>query len=172
VVGFPQGGWTALKFSISQPGRVEKLALLSPGGIVPDKLSFVLRALPLSMLGSWGIRRVNRLLLGDQVISTQVEDTLTLLMTHFKPRVAPLPTFTDQQLRRLTMPVLLLMGDRDALRDAHKMITRLQRLVPGLTAAIIPGGGHALMHSAGGILPFLARQPRTYPTGNAGIQLE
>jgi len=156
LVGFSQGGWTALKFSAAQPERVEKLVLLSPGGIVPDKLSFVVQALPYAMLGPWGIRRLSRLLSGDQAVSAEAEEALILLMTHFKPRVASLPIFTDQQLQRLTMPVLVMMGDRDALRDAHKIITRLQKQVPCLDAAVIPGGGHALINTVEEILVFLS----------------
>ena len=157
LVGFSQGGWTALKFSAYHPERVEKLALLSPGGIAPDKLSFILRAIPLSMFGRWGIRRVNHLLSGDQAIPREVDDALTLIMTHFKPRVEPLPLFTDQELQRLSMPVLVLMGDRDALRDAKKIITRMQQL-PCLEAIVIHGGGHALMNTTEAILQFLTRE--------------
>jgi pimeloyl-ACP methyl ester carboxylesterase len=47
LIGLSQGGWTALKFAVYKPERVEKLVLLSPGGIVPDRLSFILRAVRL-----------------------------------------------------------------------------------------------------------------------------
>jgi pimeloyl-ACP methyl ester carboxylesterase len=156
LIGFSQGGWTALKFSVSHTERVEKLVLLSPGGIIPDKLSFVFRALPLSMLGKWGARQVNHLLAGDQVIPPDMDDALTLTMTHFKPRIERLPIFSDRALQRLTMPVLVLIGDRDALRDARKIITRLKQHVPDINARIITGGGHALMSTVEMILPFLS----------------
>ena len=54
------------------------------------------------------------------------------------------------------MPVLLLMGSDDALRDAGKIVARLEGLVTDLTAEIISGGGHALIDTTGHILPFLA----------------
>ncbi len=44
LLGVSQGGWTALKFAVRWPERVEKLALLAPGGVVSDRASF-LRAL-------------------------------------------------------------------------------------------------------------------------------
>lgn len=34
------------------------MALLSPGGIVADKLSFFIRVIPLMWLGKWGIKRI------------------------------------------------------------------------------------------------------------------
>jgi hypothetical protein len=46
------------------PERVTALVVLSPGGITPDKLSFVVRALPLLLLGRWSIKRINRMVLG------------------------------------------------------------------------------------------------------------
>lgn len=158
LIGLSQGGWTALKFAVQHPKRVEKLVLLTPGGIVPDRLSFLLRVIPLSLLGRWGLKRINRLVLGDQAVADEVEEAMILITRHFKPRVGTLPLFTDAELRRLTMPVLLMIGAKDALRDAEKIVARMSRLVPGLTATIIPDGGHALLDTTGRILPFLTER--------------
>ncbi len=138
-----------------EPERVDKLVLLAPAGIVPDKLSFVIRAIPLSLLRRWGIKRINRILFADQLASAEVEEATTLIMTHFKARIGVIPTFTDAELQRLTMPVLLLMGARDALRDAEKIAGRLQKLVPHLTAIVFPKGGHALLNTTAQSLSFL-----------------
>ncbi len=155
LIGFSQGGWTALKFAVAHPQRVQKLVLLTPGGIIPDRLSFVLRAIPLSMLGRWGIQRINRMLLGDQVTTREFEEAMILIMTHFKTRLGTLPIFSDIELRGLRMPVLLLMGERDALRDAEKISARMQLFVSHLTTIVIPKGGHALLNTTAHILPFL-----------------
>jgi pimeloyl-ACP methyl ester carboxylesterase len=160
LVGLSQGGWTALKFATSRPERVNKLVLLTPGGITPDRLSFALRAIPLSFLGRWGIERINRLIFGHQPMPEEVNEAMTLIMTQFKPRIGVLPIFTDEELRRLTMPTLLLIGDEDALRDARKIIERMERLVPELKAIIIPQAGHALVNTTGAIMPFLAADER------------
>ena len=156
IIGLSQGAWTALKFAVYKPERVKALVLISPGGVIRDKLSFVVRALPLLLLGHWGIRRLNRLVLGGQSIPADVEDAMTVLMTHYKARVGALPIFSDTELRRLTMPVQLLMGARDVLRDAEKITTRMQRLVPQLTATTIPEAGHAMVNAKTYVLPFLA----------------
>jgi pimeloyl-ACP methyl ester carboxylesterase len=161
LIGLSQGGWTAIKFAIRKPERVFKLILLTPGGIVPDKLSFVARALPLSLFGSYGIRQINRMILGEHNASEDVNRAMTLLMSHFKPRVGLLPIFTDSELKHLTMPVLLIMGECDALRDASKISARMQMLMPHLTTIIVPRGSHALMHTATRILPFIATRTNT-----------
>jgi pimeloyl-ACP methyl ester carboxylesterase len=155
LLGVSQGGWTALKFATYQPERVEKLVLLCPGGIVPDRTSFYIRFLPLLLLGRWGVRRANRMLFGDQPVPEEADEYLTLMMTHFKPRTGVVPVFSDEELRRLTMPVLLLGGTQDAIRDTQKIAARMEKLVPHLTTVIIPGAGHVLLDTRDHILPFL-----------------
>jgi pimeloyl-ACP methyl ester carboxylesterase len=61
IIGISQGAWTVLKFAVSHPERVSALVLLSPGGIVPDKLSFVVLVLPLLLSGRRDIKRINRM---------------------------------------------------------------------------------------------------------------
>jgi len=86
----------------------------------------------------------------------RVEQFIILIMTNFRPRIGLLPLFSDEELRRLTMPVLLLVGARDALRDGDKIAARMQKLVPDLTATIIPGAGHALFGTTPQVMPFLS----------------
>jgi pimeloyl-ACP methyl ester carboxylesterase len=160
LIGLSQGGWTALKFAVYQPERVEKLVLLTPGGIVPDRLSFILRVIPLSLLGRWGRRRINQLVLAGQRVDPETDEAMMLITSHFKPRVGTLPIFTDAELRRLTMPVLLLVGAKDALRDGEKIAARLRGLLPQVTTTMIPDGGHALLDTTGRILPFLRPEER------------
>jgi pimeloyl-ACP methyl ester carboxylesterase len=156
LAGISQGGWTALKFAAYQPERVERLVLIAPGGVVPDRLSFILRAIAFTLLGERGIRRMVRLMFADQPVPAGVEDIIVLMMKHFKARVGVLPIFSDEELQRLTMPTLLLGGSQDAVRDMEKIAARMRRLLPHLAVTIVPGGGHALMNTTPHILAFLA----------------
>lgn len=155
IIGLSQGAWCALKLAVAQPTRVRQLVLLSPGGIVHDKLSFVVRVLPLLFLGRWGIRRVNDIILAGRAVPPAVDDAMTTMTTHFRARIGALPLFSDTELARLTMPVLVLVGSRDALRDGKKIADRMRTLVPRLTATIVPDGGHALLDVTAPILAFL-----------------
>ncbi len=96
------------------------------------------------------------MLFAKQKISPEVEEILILISSNFKPRVGVLPIFTDEELQRLKMPVLLIMGDRDALRDGKKISARLHGLAIPLKTTFVPGGGHALVNTAGLILPFIS----------------
>jgi pimeloyl-ACP methyl ester carboxylesterase len=155
LVGISQGGWTAVKFATVCPERVTCLALICPGGIVPDKLSFLVRVIPLSFMGQWGTRRIVTLLYGRQPIPDGVVEITATVTHHFKARVGILPLFSDDELRRLTIPTLLVGGALDALRDMEKIAARLRPLLPNLSVTILPDAGHAVLNSAAVITPFL-----------------
>ncbi len=155
LIGLSQGGWTALRFAVYKPERVQKLVLMTPGGVIPTRASFLPRALSLMLLGSWGRRRLIESLFGDQPLPEGLEEPLSLIMHHFKARIGVLPIFSDEELRRLTMPTLLLGGTRDIVNDMPRVVARMQVLLPCLTVTIIPGAGHALLNTTGRILSFL-----------------
>lgn len=155
LVGISQGGWLALKFATQQPGRVTRLVLLAPGGIATPRLSFLLRAIPLSFMGRWGAEAINRIVFGRQPIAEEAVTFMNEIMTHFKPRIEPQPLFTDGELAALTMPILLLAGADDALLPSEKTVARLSRLAPAVTARILPETGHVLHTLAPQIVPFL-----------------
>jgi pimeloyl-ACP methyl ester carboxylesterase len=156
LVGISQGGWTALKFATARPERVAALVLLAPAGITTARLSFLLRALPLSLLGRRGGEAINRIVFGKQPIHPDAAAFMDVIMTHFKPRVGALPNFTDAELARLTMPTLLIAGAQDALYPSAKTAARLQAHASDLTVRMLPEMGHVLHGLAGEIETFLA----------------
>ena len=155
LAGISQGGWLALKFATQQPGRVTKLVLLAPGGIATPRLSFLLRAIPLSFMGRWGAQAINRIVFGSQPIAKEAVTFMDEIMTHFKPRIEPQPLFTDNELAALTMPILVLAGADDALLPSKKTVARLCRHARDVTARILPQTGHVLHTLAPEIIPFL-----------------
>jgi pimeloyl-ACP methyl ester carboxylesterase len=108
------------------------------------------------LLGQWGVRRASRMLFAKQAVPEEADTYLTLIMTHFKPRTGVVPIFSDEELRRLTMPLLLLGGTRDVIRDSQKIATRLGGLLPDLTSIILPGQGHVLLNTTDHIVSFLS----------------
>lgn len=157
LLGLSQGGWTALKFAVTRPERVERLVLLAPGGIRPDRSSFLLKAVGLSLLGRRGRDRLQRSVIGDAPMPREVEAYMTLIMDEFKPRIGKLPIFTDEELRRLAMPVLMIGGDRDVIRDEVAIAGRLEALLPDVQTVIIAGAGHAIVDVTKYVRPFLVQ---------------
>jgi pimeloyl-ACP methyl ester carboxylesterase len=156
LLGLSQGGWTALRFATIRPERVTRLVLLAPGGVMPTRSSFILKAVFLSMAGRWGAERINRIVLGNQPIHAEAVKFMDAIMTHFKARIGKEYLFSDEELKRLNMPVLLIGGALDALIPMESVILRVQKLVPQVKAEVIPDMGHALINLAEQIIPFLS----------------
>lgn len=155
LLAISQGAWIALKFATGHPERVQKLVLLTPAGITSARWSFMLRAIPLAMLGKRGAQACNRIVFGRQAIHPDVLKYMNSIMTHFRPRLGNALLFTDAELQRLDMPVFLMLGEQDALYPSRQVAGRLARLVPGLQVLLDPDMGHVLFGVADRVLPFL-----------------
>lgn len=160
LAGVSQGAWTALKFAVTAPQRVTSLILIAPGGIIPDRLSFALKAVVLMMFGQRGTKRLVKELFGDVPVPEDVAAIVVQITRVFKPRVGVLPIFSDAELQVLTMPILLVGGTKDIMRDVDKIAARLNRLVPHLTVKRVPGAGHAMLETAPHLAEFLGLESR------------
>ena len=158
LLGLSQGGWTALKFAIAMPERVTQLVLLAPGGVVQARTSFIVRAVPLSLLGRRGAEAIVRITLGGQPVHEDAVRFMNLIMTHFRPRIGVLPLFSDEELSGLNMPVLLILGARDPITDSVKTALRMGRLLQHLKVSLLPDTGHVLVGLAGDIAPIVTAQ--------------
>jgi pimeloyl-ACP methyl ester carboxylesterase len=85
--------------------------------------------------------------------------SIALTFSQFLPRRDRLPAFSDEALRRLTMPVLTIVGARDAMIDSYDTAKRLERTVPHARVTILPEGAHAIIGQTQPILDFLRGQP-------------
>jgi pimeloyl-ACP methyl ester carboxylesterase len=157
LMGMSFGAWIALKFSLAEPIRVKKLALISPAAsLLPLVKQFMPRAL-LSMLppkkfwfkslmdwmgikGGPGNKFSQRLLdlmwLGAENIKTSAESM------HVMPTV-----YTDDELSALRMPVLLLIGENEVIYSAEKALARARKLIPNLIGELVPNCGHDISFS-------------------------
>jgi pimeloyl-ACP methyl ester carboxylesterase len=67
----------------------------------------------------------------------RVVTALTGRPRHWSPTV-----FSDEELRKIRNPVLLLIGDHEVIYKPERAIERATRLVPNLKAEIIPNANH------------------------------
>ncbi len=155
LVGMSLGSWAAARFASACPERVERLVLMCPGGIATTHASFMPRAILLTLLGQWGMRRLVQALFADQPIPPGTVEAVVLVSRSFRARMETLPLIPDEELARLTMPTLLLGGTKDILCDMEKTAERLRPRLPQLTITFIPGAGHALLNTMPHVIGFL-----------------
>jgi pimeloyl-ACP methyl ester carboxylesterase len=79
-----------------------------------------------------------------------------LIGAHFKHRRERVPIFTNAALRRLTMPVLAIVGAQDALLDSNGMRRRLERQAAQATVRMLPDAGHVIRGETEALKAFLS----------------
>ena len=80
---------------------------------------------------------------------TLLEETFIHLMemaTRYCSPATMYPTvFSNQELKQIDLPTLLLIGAAEKIYNPQKAIERAHRWMPDLTAEIIPNAGHLLI---------------------------
>ena len=161
IVGASLGGWLALDYAIRRTAKVSRLALLAPAGVGRVRLRFLLKAGPLLLMGPWGHRRALNLDMGfDPSERTGAEGNafvsfLKLAQQHYVARTRPIPMFTDQGIRRVTIPVMAIVGGKDAIFDSNHTKRRLEGCLPQVQIKYLSEAGHGLVDSTSSVLEFL-----------------
>ncbi|OKJ13789.1 alpha/beta fold hydrolase [Kitasatospora sp. CB01950] len=149
LVGVSYGGWLALNQAVRGPGRLASVAPLDPGGIekVPARFYVHMIAGLFGMLAPRRLRPALARLLANPALAAPPEmlAPLMLAMRTWKPAGRPAaPPFPDDDLRRIAVPALVLIGARSALLRPGRVLRRVEALIPGVRAEIVPGAGHGL----------------------------
>jgi pimeloyl-ACP methyl ester carboxylesterase len=160
-VGVSLGGWLALDYAIRRTGRVNALALICPAGIGKLK-NFLLKAFPYFFMGEWGRKRLRAMVMGRAytqraTVPKPVEDFLGLIFRNFTPRRDPIPPASDEELKRLKMPIAIFLGGEDALIDSADTRRRAQTLLPQAEIDFDPEIGHFIPTPTARIVDFLSR---------------
>jgi pimeloyl-ACP methyl ester carboxylesterase len=159
-VGASLGGLLALDYAIRRPARVERLALLAPGGLVYIRFGAMLHAAPLLFLGPWGHRKALKVDMGFDTKDLRPENAeflklFGLVQSGFVARMQMLPRFSDAALKTLTMPILAAFGGKDSLFDSIAAKRRLSTCAPHSKIVFLPEEGHGLHDMTPEIQEFL-----------------
>ena len=159
MLGISLGGWLALDYAIRRPQRVERVAVLCPGGIGRQKVGIVFATLLSRLFGERGKRRLIERILGRPPADPSPPlkafmDFVELIQRHFRPRMVRLH-FPDNALRSLNLPLLAIVGARDVLLDSAQTKRRLEALVTGAQVVYLPEAGHMIAGQTARVLAFM-----------------
>jgi pimeloyl-ACP methyl ester carboxylesterase len=156
LVGMSYGAWLALSYAVAAPARVLKLVLLSPAAsFLPIVREFSLRGtlmlfLQRRALVNWFMRWLT--FEGDLAdpdtrrVGDNIVELMYLGLKHFRiPRetLRVVPTvFSDDELRALHVPTLLLIGAHEVIYDPAMALARARRLIPDFEGDLVPRSGH------------------------------
>lgn len=166
LVGTSYGGWIALRHALRSPHAVASLALLDPGGfgkIGPKFVAWMI-ACGLASFAPRTIRHalsrpLRNLALRDDEAMPLVKATFGFRRKHILP-----PPLADNELERITVPTLVLIGGHSQLYDAREVAATVTARMPDAVAEIIPEASHDLVlwHPDGladRIVAFAANSP-------------
>ncbi len=149
LIGSSRGGWLAVYIALQQKSRIKNMILLSPAQtftwirpssemlsnithtLIPKRkhLNSVLETM------SVNVDKIEKAYIEQYYIATQ-KATLGKFFLQLTP-------FSDDELKTLSMPVLILIGDHDII-NKEKSIDKAKELLPHSETSIIKNAGHFL----------------------------
>jgi len=160
LVGVSLGGWLALDYATRYPQRIDRLVLVCPGGVGKQKYGILFKAALFSLCGVWGKRALRTAIVGAMPgdaspAARKFGEFFALMHENTRPRREKLPVFDDSSLRRLTMPVLAIVGGKDALLDSSDTRRRIDGLLENAEVRYLDEAGHFIPGQGGVIAEFL-----------------
>jgi pimeloyl-ACP methyl ester carboxylesterase len=164
IVGNSFGGFVALNTALLLPSRVKKVVLISPAATFAQIWPWWWYFFPAYGTGSKRLlRRACNWIWQDFPADEPIARLRTLASLNGKPRHIPPSVFKDDELSKVSTPVLLLIGDHEVIYNPGQVIRQATRLVPNLKAEIVPNANHNAQYTAPEfvnrkVLEFLADQ--------------
>lgn len=151
LAGLSLGGSHIVNFLLRAPERVERAVVISPAeafiSFHPDVYKYAAE-----LTGARGAESYIKWITGDSydlhpllqrqiVAGVEWQDEQRSL----KPTENGFPyVFTDQELKSIQVPVLLMFGEHEAMYHQQMAFERASVLVPGIQAEIVKNAGHLL----------------------------
>lgn len=149
IVGASRGGWLSINIALQNPRRIKRMALLSPAQTfawIPPS-SEVLTNISFSIAPkrenvdkvmatlSSNVKNIDQLYKDQYFIATQ-EMSINTAFAQMTP-------FNDREFEKLTMPVLVLIGDKDFI-NPPETLGKAKSVLNQVDARMIPNSGHFL----------------------------
>jgi pimeloyl-ACP methyl ester carboxylesterase len=175
LVGLSYGGWVAMNQAIRAPGRVASITLLDPAGLTKldarwwwwFSISGLATLTPMPLR-----RRLARWLDSPFMLEQELIKLMWAGSRGFRMEPKFPGVLTDDELRAITVPVLLITGARSAMLTPAEARARAS-LMPHAEVAIVPGshGGFDRIDELNArMVAFLAAQSQAQAQAQAEAQ--
>jgi len=149
LIGASRGGWLAINIALQQKSRIKNIILLSPaqtfawippGTKILSNINYTLTPKRKQLRGvletmSANVDKIEQVFIDQYFIATQKAMKIKFIL-----QMTP---YSDDELKTLDMPVLLLIGDHDII-NKEKSIEQAKELLPDCETGIIKNAGHFL----------------------------
>ena len=149
LCGNSLGSWLALNYAVRHPQDVKELLLFAPAGL--SKMNDAYRAKaeeaeredePLEMEDGEGMPQM-------------IVDFINLILSGFNPISEELPGYCGEEVKKLTMPLLMVAGMEDDLIDQPGAAAFIKQYAPQAEIHLLEHTGHMIQNAYSFILPFL-----------------
>jgi pimeloyl-ACP methyl ester carboxylesterase len=141
LVGFSYGGWIAMNQAIRAPGRVASITLLDPAGLTKLDARFWwwLSISGLASMTPMPLRRhLAQWLDSPAMLQPELMTLMWAAIRGYRAERKFPGVLTDDELRAITVPVLLITGARSAMLTPAEARAR-GSLMPHAEVAVVPG---------------------------------
>lgn len=153
VAGLSYGGWLAAQLGVHTPELVNRLIVMSPAATL-DRIAtrWLVRTVSAAIWRSHSVAQSALLWAAsrpdagsDPVMALAVKRFTSGRVSH-QLRLPPPTRLTDDELRRISVPTTVLLGERDVIYAGgpQAALARAQRLIPLVNARLLPNAGHVL----------------------------
>lgn len=153
VLGFSLGGEVVLELLTGHPDRVRRAVVASAqyldGGYRPEIRDPAQDSPLLPKPEDFGA------MVAAHAAVSPTPDRFEETARKTQQALFPLPGWSDEQLRAITAPTLVVIGDRDFVRPQHAV--DMQELIPGSQLAVLPDHLHQQVPSSELIAPIVTR---------------
>ena len=147
LLGHSYGGWLTMNMALAYPDRLKAIVLLAPSASIYPMNFLTKLGLHLAAVKFFrpSARSTFKMIAPKGVVFEETFINFMEMVTKYCVSAIMFPTvYTDEELRRIKLPALLLIGSEEKIYNPKKAIDRAQRLMPTLRAECIPNVGHTL----------------------------